>query len=367
MRICFVPTFQLPWCATSWRRALEFGKAVSKYNQVTFLCPEVAVPKLKAMTKDVDTGIVPVKMTSNGYLSKGLARVLALGKYDIVHTFKPMPDIFPAGFAAKFKGCKWIADLDDLEGSQGFNRNSPLWKRKLMDFFEWLVPASADAVTVASQELLQFYKKFDPFYIPNGADPAIFQPLERPNNKPTVLFMGFFHPDIIDADMVIRAAGVVSKKHGMQLLMVGDGDDRTKAEELAKELNIDVSFTGHIKNVPSVIGSADIGVISFRDNMLNRCKCPLRLYEYMSCGLPIVSTRVGEPAYVLKDGAGLLVDPDVESLAQGLLALIENRDLANKMGRRGHELVLKEYNWEALGDKLLIFYEEIMKSQNKSY
>jgi len=64
--------------------------------------------------------------------------------------------------------------------------------------------------------------------------------------------------------------------------MVGDGADRTRMETLAKKLDIDATFTGHIDNIPEAIASADIGTISFRDNMLNRCKCPLRLFEYMS-------------------------------------------------------------------------------------
>lgn len=361
MKICYIPTFNLPWCATSWRRAVEFGKAVSRYHEVSFLCPEVVVAKLRGMTRDVETEIFPVRMLPGSYFGKALARVLALKSWDIVHTFKPLPDIFPSGLISKLRRSIWIADLDDLEGGQGYNRNSTLWKRKLMDFFEWMVPTFADGVTVASQGLKQFYAKYDPFYIPNGADPEIFHPLRRDNSKPTVLFMGLFHPEIVDADMVIRAIAKVSESHKVRLLMIGDGDERRRAEKLANELKIDATFTGHIDDVPSIIGSADIGVISFRNNMLNRCKCPLRLYEYMACGLPIVSTRVGEPSHVLKDGIGLLVEPDVESVAHGISDLIENEAKSCEMSNRGRELVLQEYNWEALGKKLVKFYEKVTK------
>ena len=359
MKICYIPTFNLPWCATSWRRALEFGKVVSRYHKVSFLCPEAAVPKLRDMTRDVETEIFPVRMLPGGYIGRALARILALKSWDIVHTFKPLPEIFPVGLVAKYKRALWITDLDDLEGGQGYNRNSALWKRKLMDFFEWIVPTWADAVTVASQGLKQFYKKFDPFYIPNGANPEVFKPVERTNNKFTVLFMGRFHPEIIDADVVIRAIARVSESHKVRLLMIGDGDERRRAEKLANELKIDATFTGHIDDVPSIIGSADIGVISFRDNMLNQCKCPLRLFEYMACGLPIVSTRVGEPAYVLKDGTGLLVEPNVESVSDGIMNLIENKELAKTMGGRGRKLIEEEYNWQNLGEKLVKFYEKV--------
>lgn len=338
---------------------MEFGKVVSNYHELTFMCPESAIPKLTSETCDVDVKIEPVKTSAGRYLANGLARTLAMKKYDIVHTFKPLPEIFPAGFAAKFRGCTWIADFDDLEGSEGFNRNSPLWKRKLMDFFEWIVPTSADAVTVASQGLKQFYQKFNPFYIPNGADPQIFRYQENAHEKPVVLFMGLFHPDIIDADVIIRAIARVSEKHDVKLLVVGGGDDLDKTKKLAKKLKIDCEFTGHIDEVPPVIGLADIGVISFRDNLLNNCKCPLRLYEYMACGFPIVSTKVGEPAYVLKDGAGLLVEPNIKSVSNGIMNLIENKELAKTIAFRGRELIEEKYNWQKLGEKLTAYYENI--------
>lgn len=340
---------------------MEFGKAVAKYHNLTFICPYQALDKLKDETRNLDIDILPVKFKGNGYLAKGFARASAVKKFDIVHTFKPTPDIFPAGFAAKFKKCKWIADLDDLEGSRGFNRNSPLWKQKTMDFFEWMVPYYADAVTVASKGLKEYYTKFNPFYIPNGADPEIFKPVEHSNKKFTILFMGRFHPEIVDVDVVIRAASVVSQKHNIKLLAIGDGHGRKDAEELAKQLKLDAQFTGHIENVPEVIAKADIGIISFRDNMLNNCKCPLRLYEYMACGLPIVSTRVGEPSHVLKDGIGLLVEPDVESVAHGISDLIENKAKSREISNRGRELVLQEHNWEALGKKLITFYEKLIE------
>ena len=358
MKICYIPTFTLPWCATSWRRALELGKAVAKYHKITFMCPCEAIPSLKEKIKNIDINLLPVKFKGQGYLAKGFARAMAVKQFDIVHTFKPTPDIFPAGFAAKFKKCKWIADLDDLEGSQGFNRNSSLWKRKTMDFFEWMVPYYADAVTVASKGLEEYYKKFNPFYIPNGADPEVFKPVEHSNDKIKILFMGRFHPEIIDADVVIRAVSKVSQKHNVKLLMIGGGYGRKNVEKLAQKLNLDTQFTGHIDNVPKVIAKADIGVISFRDNMLNKCKCPLRLYEYMACGLPIVSTKIGEPAHVLSNGTGLLIQPNEDSIAGGILNLIESTNLRKKMSEKGRDLILKKYNWESLGKKLVEFYQK---------
>ena len=167
---------------------------------------------------------------------------------------------------------------------------------------------------------------------------------------------GYHH---YDADIIIRAIAKVSQKHKIKLLMVGDGADRTRMETLAKKLDIDATFTGHIDNIPEAIASADIGTISFRDNMLNRCKCPLRLFEYMSSGLPIVSTKVGEPSHILQNNSGLLVDSDSDSIANGILTLLEDKILAAQFSKNGRELILKKYNWQTLGQKLVKFYESV--------
>jgi len=357
MRICYIPTFNLPWCATSWRRALELGKAVSNRHEVTFMCPEDGIEKLKEMTTDVSIDIIPVRFSGNSYISKGIARCRALESFDIVHTFKPLPDIFPSGFAARFKKALWIADLDDLEGSKGFNRKSPLWKQKTMDFFEWFVPSFAGKVTVASKGLEEFYEKYDPFYIPNGANPDVFSPVESVDDKKTLLFMGLFHKDLVDGDMLIKAMAKVSKEHDVRLMLVGEGQDRPAMERMAKDINIDALFTGHVNNVPEVIAKADIGVISFRENLLNKCKCPLRLFEFMACGIPIVSTKVGEPSHILKDGAGLLVNSSIDSLAEGILTLLKQENLCNSIRDKAHKLIVEKYNWHTLGKCLSEYYE----------
>ncbi len=358
MRIYYVSLFS-SWCATSWRRVLELGKSVSRFHEVSFVCPSNAIPRLQSMTADVSVNIIPATFWINNYLGRGLARTLAIGQCDIIHTFKPYPDIFLPGLISKLKGTTWICDFDDLEGGEGYNRNAILPKRKAMDFFEWMVPRLADRVTVASEGLRRFYNKHDPFYIPNGADPDLFHPSRHRNRKPVIAYMGVFHKNMVDVDMAIYAAANVAEKTDIHLVLIGDGPERRRVEMLTKKFNIDAIFTGYIEDVASVVASADIGVIPFRDNQLNQCKCPLRLFEFMACGLPIVATKVGEPAHVLKDGLGVLVAPDVKSISSGILSLLENPSLASMLGEKSRKRVEETFNWDKLGNRLAQFYEKV--------
>ncbi len=79
----------------------------------------------------------------------------------------------------------------------------------------------------------------------------------------------------------------------------------------------------------------------------------------MLCGLPIVSTKVGEPVHVLKDGAGLLVDSNVESVSNGIIKLIEDKNLAEEISKKERRLIEEKYNWQKLGEQLIEYYEKL--------
>jgi len=79
---------------------------------------------------------------------------------------------------------------------------------------------------------------------------------------------------------------------------------------------------------------------------------PMSLLEGMASGLPLVSTRMGMPKDVIKQGAtGLLADvDDVDGLASAARRLIGDRDLAARMGQEAHSVVLS-YDWALIADK----------------
>jgi len=75
--------------------------------------------------------------------------------------------------------------------------------------------------------------------------------------------------------------------------------------------------------------------------------------------LPIVSTKVGEPSHILQNNSGLLVDSDSDSIANGILTLLEDKILAAQFSKNGRELILKKYNRQTSGQKLVKFYESV--------
>jgi glycosyltransferase involved in cell wall biosynthesis len=87
----------------------------------------------------------------------------------------------------------------------------------------------------------------------------------------------------------------------------------------------------------------------------------LFLLEAMACGIPVVQPRRGAFTEVLeRTGGGLLVEPDsVESLAQGIISVANDKQLAETLSERGYENVRKQYSVARMADKALEVYESL--------
>lgn len=92
---------------------------------------------------------------------------------------------------------------------------------------------------------------------------------------------------------------------------------------------------------------------------------PTKIYEYMAAGLPVICSNF--PACieaVEKTGAGFCVDPlNVEEVREAMRILLNDRELAQKMGTIGRKTVEAKYSWKSEAEKLIKFYSEIMEQK----
>jgi glycosyltransferase involved in cell wall biosynthesis len=136
-----------------------------------------------------------------------------------------------------------------------------------------------------------------------------------------------------------------------QLAIVGTGEGLVRLRSLSAELGLTdaVHFTGWIDHsqVPAFLSAADAAIYPYRDTLINRAKCSIKILEYMAMGKAIVTNRVGQNTeYLVHEQSGVLVEPgDVDAFARGLLAVLTNRSLAERLGRGAAQRVDKEFNW----------------------
>ncbi len=111
----------------------------------------------------------------------------------------------------------------------------------------------------------------------------------------------------------------------------------------------------------SVLFSSKIGIIVPHPIERYKTNYPVKLFEYMAAGLPVIAAKEGESANFVKEvSAGILVDPlDEKQIAEAIITLMQDPSQAKAMGLRGRQLIFDKYNWEKESEKLLQLYQTL--------
>ena len=181
------------------------------------------------------------------------------------------------------------------------------------------------------------------FVIHTGID-ATSRPRARPGEGvPAIVSVGRFQAPK-DAASLVRALALLGGEH--RAALVGDGPDRAAAVAEARRLGVEeaVVFEGERDDVPEILASSHIFVLSSRSEAL-----PVSILEAMAAGLPVVATRVGGVPELVVDGeTGLLVPAgDTRALADALQRLVDDPDLRARLGAAGRARVEEHFRLDS--------------------
>jgi glycosyltransferase involved in cell wall biosynthesis len=201
--------------------------------------------------------------------------------------------------------------------------------------------------------------------VPNGVDPDRFPPDLRPtlSRDPETFVIGFvgtlkpWH----GLDTLLDAFAML-QRHAphVRLLLVGDGPERAPLEAEVRERRLDhaVEFTGAVDPaaIPGLLRSIDAAVAPY-PALHDFYFSPLKLYEYMAAGVPVVASAIGQIQNAITDEVnGLLCPPgDAQALAQALDWLRRDPALRSALGAAGRETVIRDHTWDAVADRILSF------------
>jgi glycosyltransferase involved in cell wall biosynthesis len=151
------------------------------------------------------------------------------------------------------------------------------------------------------------------------------------------------------------ATRVVQTIPAARFLVIGDGERRAELEALVERLGIQsaVTFMGWRRDMAEVY--ADLDVVALTS--LNEGS-PVALIEALAAGRPVVSTAVGGVPEVVLDGTtGLTVPPsDPVALAEAMLRLLQDHELAARLGTAGRRHVYPRYDSSRLVDDVKSLY-----------
>lgn len=294
-------------------------------------------------------------------------------KSDILYCFKPQPINGFAALAAKFiQGKPLLLDCDDYEAA--LNRLNSLQKMAFV-LFEDNLPRFAHKVTFHTMFLKERYvrlgfpsEKF--VLLPNGVDaqrfansvPEKVDDLRRRlhlEGKKVILYCGSMSLKSGHAiDLLLKAFAIVHKEiPDAVLLLVGGGEDIDFLKsQVDAQWRPAVIFAGKVDpgQIPFYIKLAHLSVDPVKDELTNKGRSPLKVFESMALGVPVVTSDIGDRKLIIEtDKAGLLVPlGDDGALAQGCIRILADDTLAARMSQECLRIIRKYY-WSTMTQRLL--------------
>src|SRR5262249_52728784 len=150
-------------------------------------------------------------------------------------------------------------------------------------------------------------------------------------------------------DLLFAAAReVVRQRPGVRFVLAGGRPeqlDEARAQVEAAGIRDAVIFAGQrpAEEIPAFLDAADV-LVSPRSTGTNT---PLKIYQYLRSGRPIVATRLVTHTQVLDDDIAFLTPATPEGFAQGILDALQNPLRASDVGRRARVLAETKYSYEA--------------------
>ena len=192
------------------------------------------------------------------------------------------------------------------------------------------------------------------FTVPNGVNVHRITPQPESPGAPVVTFVGTLKP-WHGVDVLLRARAQAHKD--WKLRIIGDGPMRAELDDLARSLGIDVDFRGAVAPdaIPQHMAGTAIGVAPYpaMDTDSDQYFSPLKVYEYMAAGLPVVASRVGQLPEIMGESAYLVPPSDPEALAEALDALVANPAERARVGSDNRRQAEREHSWTGTVDHIL--------------
>ena len=403
MQIVFIGPFALRPKGTVPIRMLPMAQElVRRGHEVTVLLPPYDNAEYSGKAIEVDGVSVrnarlhrPFPPTIDPLCSFQLFKDAAALRPDVVHIFKPKGHsgnaalLLAVARSLRLMRTALVLDTDDLEGPGGINdylAANGRYPRPLLALIAWqerAIPRRVQAVTTASAALREQVtrngvREENVFTVPNGyqrlagfppseAEMAALRGRLRLDDGPTVLLYTRFFEFALERCVRILA-GIRDGAPSARCLVVGKGQfgEEKAFLELCRGAGLadHLTYAGWVEpdDLAAHFAVCDIALYPFDNTPLNVSKCPGKLVELMSVGMPVIADRVGEiPSYIVHGESGLLTDPeDPNDLASGALNLLEHPDLARGLGEGALSRVSTVFSWERLVDVVEAAYAKAL-------
>lgn len=242
------------------------------------------------------------------------------------------------------------------------------WKLK-----NWVYNQSNLTIVTPSKWLTEqvrksMLNKFNIYYIPYGIDTLLYQPLGKQKcrdllgiDKERKVIM--FGADSLEdsrkgADLLLLALQKLPHSLKKQIILLTIGKNSRNFAKSLDLLHIDLGFISNDRLKSIAYSAADLFLLPTRADNL-----PLVILESMACGTPAISFNIGGlPDLVRQSIAGYLAQPEnTDDFLQGIMEILEDSDLLEKMSSNCRKIILDEFTLELQIQRYIGLYQQILQ------
>jgi glycosyltransferase involved in cell wall biosynthesis len=270
-------------------------------------------------------------------------------QYDVVHCQDEVDLTFPILLHPH------IMHLHTVSETFPVYRTSPLLRYLLCRCAEYWVANSADSMKRAI-ELGVPGNRIN--VVHNGVDPQVFSPNHSYNSFPVILFVGRLSPRK-GLEVLLDALDYLTVPVAVQI--VGGAADKEYERRVCDRIQQLTTRGLHIRLCGPLSGSELVG--AYRNASIFVCPSLIEPFgivavEAMSCGIPVVASRVDGLLDIVEDGInGLFFEPgNAQELASCIELLLKDENYRKKLGRNARETVLARFTWDHVAEQVESLY-----------
>ncbi len=293
-------------------------------------------------------------------------RMALTNPYDAVHSHEEGGAI--GLVLAPLLGVPHLYDMHSSLPQQisNFGQADKRWLTRIFTWLEKHMVRRSKVVIVICPQLEEVVREVDPGARPvlienapgsgdlpvEGSGAAVRAALGVPPDAPMVLYTGTFeHYQGLDLLFASMAIALRTVPHAKLVLAGGQPAqiEAARAEAARAGLGDAVIFAGQrpSEEIPAYLDAAT-ALVSPRSTGINT---PLKIYQYLRSGRPIVATRLLTHTQVLDDTTAILTAAEPAAYAEGIVAALTDRARAERVARDAHAMAETKYSYEAYLDK----------------
>jgi glycosyltransferase involved in cell wall biosynthesis len=257
----------------------------------------------------------------------------------------------------------------------------PGWGKWIERVGEGTPMCSADVVACGSATVAEQVRRIGVeesriVITPTGTDPSFSATSPNRDRESTRRRLG------LEGRFVVGWVGSFRRFHALEyavdalvgiesatLLLVGDGPERSRIEQLARDRHVTVQCTGTLPHdeIPEHLAAMDVALVLAAEEQPFHYS-PLKLAEYLAAGVAVIAPRVGALQEQLDDGVdALLVNPgNTQQLAAALRRLKEDPDERDRLGRAASATASDRWSWDRSVEVVLAAIDRSREGEHES-